>query len=311
VVDCDRVGVYLWDAGRRQLLRSATSHNPDRPAPVEPPDKGLTPRPGGKLDRLLENPGPDPIFLDRATADAHQRRLLRSIGAESAIAVPLAAPDSLLGLLVVSVGSQPERLKPGADLLDRLSGVAAQATIALQNGRLLDQMTHQALHDQLTGLPNRLQFTDKLRGAVAQARQRDRAVTLFYLDLDGFKPVNDELGHEAGDALLVCVGERLRARTRGTDTVARLGGDEFAVLIDGETPPDRIEALGKRLASAFSAPFSIQGRELRLGASIGRAGFPTDARDAEGLLRVADSAMFETKRNRRPPPTDRAALGSR
>jgi diguanylate cyclase (GGDEF)-like protein len=301
VVDCDRVAVYLWDAGKRQLIRSAISHNPDGPTPVEPPNKGWTPKPGGTIEQLVEHPDTDPIFLDLQTADRTERRALKSIGAQAMIMVPLAAPDSLLGLLAVSVGTQPERLKPSPDLLDRLSGVAAQATIALQNGRLLDQMTHQALHDQLTGLPNRLQFTEKLRQAVAQARQKGHTVTLFYVDLDGFKPVNDGLGHEAGDALLVCVGERLCARTRASDTVARLGGDEFAVLIEGQTPPDRVEALGKRLAAAFSAPFTVQGEELRLGASIGQAVFPTDAADADALLRIADQAMFDVKRAGRRP----------
>jgi diguanylate cyclase (GGDEF)-like protein len=304
VVDCDRVGVYLWDPGVRQLVRSATSQRPGESA--DPHPTGWVPRAGGTLERMLEEPRTDPIFLDLETADAMQRKALRSINAEALTLVPLATPDSMLGLLAVSVGSQPERLSPNPDLLDRLSGVAAQATIALQNGRLLDQMTHHALHDQLTGLPNRLQFTEKLRAAVSQAAQRGHTVTLFYLDLDGFKPVNDQLGHDAGDALLVCVGERLGARTRAGDTVGRLGGDEFAVLIDGETPPDRVDALGKRLIGAFSAPFSIQGQQLRLGASIGRAVFPTDAPDADGLLRIADTAMFEAKRDKRGPTALRA-----
>ena len=148
--------------------------------------------------------------------------------------MPLVNAGSFLGLLIVSVFDHPERLKPTPDLLDRLSGVAAQATTALQNGHLLDEMTHQATHDQLTGLANRLQFTRQLRDAIKRAREEIQPVTLLYMDLDGFKPVNDEFGHDIGDQLLVAVAKRLDSCTRAEDTVARLGGDEFAVLIDSQ-----------------------------------------------------------------------------
>ncbi len=129
--------------------------------------------------------------------------------------MPLAAPTSSSGLLD-GLGDRAARA-PGArpDLLDRLSGVAAQATTALQNGRLVDQITHQALHDELTGLANRLQFKTQLaRRGPSRPRSSGEQVTLFYLDLDCFKPVNDEFGHDAGDELLVAVGERLDACTR-------------------------------------------------------------------------------------------------
>jgi diguanylate cyclase len=190
-------------------------------------------------------------------------------------------------------------LKPSPDLLDRLSGVAAQATTALQNGRLLDEMTHQAMHDQLTRLANRLQFTDQLRAAIECARADFHPVTLLYMDLDGFKPVNDEFGHDVGDELLVAVAKRLNAGTRADDTVARLGGDEFAVLIDSSTAPGDAEDVSDRLARALTNPFTIDGHRLQLGASIGRAVFPIDADDADGLLRAADAAMFGVKRGSR------------
>ena len=121
-------------------------------------------------------------------------------------------------------------------------------------------------------------------------------MTLLYLDLDGFKPVNDEFGHDVGDELLVAVGERLTSCTRAADIVARLGGDEFAVLLDSPTAPGDVDALSERLEGAFARPFVIEGRGLRLGASVGRAVYPDDADGAEGLLRAADRAMFEAKR---------------
>jgi diguanylate cyclase (GGDEF)-like protein len=191
-------------------------------------------------------------------------------------------------------------LEPGPDLLDRLSGVAAQATTALQNGQLVDQITYQALHDQLTGLANRVQFTTELRSALHQARECSATVTLFYLDLDGFKPVNDKHGHDAGDELLAEFAGRLKSCTRAGDIVARLGGDEFAVLLRTSSAED-IEKLADRIAAAIAQPFEVAGRPVGIGVSVGRAVYPFDADNADGLLRNADAAMFAVKRARRRP----------
>jgi diguanylate cyclase (GGDEF)-like protein len=119
------------------------------------------------------------------------------------------------------------------------------------------------------------------------------------MDLDGFKPVNDEFGHDVGDKLLVAVAKRMAACTRSDDTVARLGGDEFAVLIDSQTAAGDAEEVSDRLAAALTRPFMIDGHQLRLGASIGRAVFPIDAETPDGLLRAADAAMFAVKRSTR------------
>jgi diguanylate cyclase (GGDEF)-like protein len=294
VVDCDHVDVYLWDGAASELVSAI----PDGEEAATPPFANWKPLPGGPLERLLDDPRPEPIFVDPTHGDPRLREVVRETGSAAMIAVPLTAPDSLLGLLIVSVSSDPGRLAPSHDLLDRLSGVAAQATIALQNGRLVDQITHQALHDQLTGLANRLKFTDRLRTALRHAANHGRTVTVFYIDLDGFKPVNDEFGHEVGDQVLYQVGERIIARVRGSDVVARLGGDEFAVLIDNETSEEDAEALIDRLNQAFATAFVVDGHTLNVGGSIGRAVYPDDASDAEGLLRVADAAMFEAKRSR-------------
>ncbi|HZU39778.1 MAG TPA: sensor domain-containing diguanylate cyclase [Solirubrobacteraceae bacterium] len=292
VVDCDRVAVYLWKPGERRLHRSAVN---DGDGVVAEP-WSILPSPGGPVETLLAHPDPEPIFATRESGHPALREIVVSVEALSAIIMPLVTADSLLGLLCVSVNANPERLEPTADLLDRLSGVAAQATSALQNGRLVDQITHQALHDQLTGLANRLQFTDAMRAAIARARKDRDLLQLFYIDLDGFKPVNDEHGHAVGDLLLAAVGERLRACTRDSDTVARLGGDEFAILIDARGAGPEGDELLARFEAALSQPFGVDGRELSIGASIGRAVFPLDGNDAEALLRHADAAMFETKR---------------
>jgi diguanylate cyclase (GGDEF)-like protein len=131
---------------------------------------------------------------------------------------------------------------------------------------------------------------------VNRARSRDELVTVFYIDLNDFKPVNDEFGHDVGDQLLSALGKRLSSSTRSGDTVARLGGDEFAVLIGTQTSPSEADAVASRLADAFSDPFMIGGHKLWLTASIGRAVFPVDASSADGLLRRADASMFAVKR---------------
>ncbi|MGH2866065.1 MAG: diguanylate cyclase domain-containing protein [Solirubrobacteraceae bacterium] len=297
VVDCDRVGVYLWDQARRELVRSATTQvNGEEPVQIAG-RSSWTPTPGGAFAAMLRDPKPDPVFLDAETGDPYLRELFVSLGFMATILVPLVVPGRLLGLLSVSVTESPARLVPAADLLDRLSGVAAQATTALQNGQLVDQITYQALHDQLTGLANRVQFTSMLRTAVHEARDRASLVALFYVDLDRFKPVNDEFGHEIGDALLTAVGERLRACTRAGDVVARLGGDEFAVLVTAKVD-DNLARVQERIEEAFGQPFVLGGRRVCLGASVGRAVYPHDADDADSLLRHADAAMFESKRAR-------------
>ncbi|HZE05439.1 MAG TPA: diguanylate cyclase, partial [Solirubrobacteraceae bacterium] len=298
VVDCDRVGVYLWDSSRAQLVRRAVTTR-EEPEGLEIEAKAWTPTPGAALDRLVRDPDQEFLFVDDAAGDAALRRVLSAEGFRATVLVPLVTADAFLGLLTASVFDRPERLRRSAELRDLLSGVAAQAVTALQNGRLLDEMTHQAMHDQLTGLANRLQFTEQLRRALDRGREEVHPVTLLYMDLDGFKPVNDEFGHDVGDRLLVAVAKRLAACTRSEDTVARLGGDEFAVLIDSHTSTGDAEEVSDRLAAALTQPFMIDGHQLQLGASIGRAVFPIDADTPDGLLRCADAAMFTVKRNTR------------
>ncbi len=296
VVDCDQVSVYVWDEAKTGLVRAAVTEHLDGPPPAEELDRWeLTG--GSMLQALMDNPRTDPVFIDAVAGTPAHRAALQRLGFVATIIVPLVSADEVLGMLAVAVRDRPERLAPTPDLLDRLSGVGAQASTALGNGRLVDVITHQALHDQLTGLANRGRFTTDLRSAVAHARESKRLAGLFYLDLDQFKPVNDELGHEAGDALLVAVAQRLRNCTRAEDVVARLGGDEFAVLVSGVTAAE-IEGVAERLAKGFEEPFEVGGIRVLVSASIGRSTYPVDAPDADGLLRRADEAMFAHKRGR-------------
>ncbi len=293
VVDCDRVAVYLWNEERNELVRSAHYPLDETAGPVVSDRSSWAPEPGGTLETFLRDPQRAPQFV--GPDDGVVGQILSGIGMVGTIMVPLAAPGEFQGLLSVSVRERPERLHLSEDLTDRLSGVVAQATTALQNGRLVDLITHQATHDQLTGLANRLRFTTELRDAVSRAHAGSESGALLYVDLDQFKPVNDEFGHETGDALLVAVAKRLESCTRAGDVVARLGGDEFAVLLVS-AGPEEIEKVAERIAAAFAEPFAVGGLCLRLGVSVGRSLYPVDAADPDGLLRCADSAMFAVKR---------------
>ncbi|WP_433294803.1 EAL domain-containing protein [Actinoplanes sp. CA-030573] len=155
-------------------------------------------------------------------------------------------------------------------------------------------LRHQALHDGLTGLPNRKLFLDRLEHAMTRARATDEAATVLYLDLDGFKKVNDSLGHSAGDVLLRTTAERLTGALRPYDTVARLGGDEFAVLLES-TDLVTVEALAQACLDALNQPFLVHGRKAVVSVSIGVVPGVAGYGDAEEVLRNADVAMYAAK----------------
>ena len=157
------------------------------------------------------------------------------------------------------------------------------------------QNQHQALHDGLTGLPNRTLLRDRTGQAIRQADRELVPAALALLDLDRFKEVNDTLGHHDGDQLLLQVGERLQAALRKVDTVARLGGDEFAVLLPRIETAEGAVAVARKLQAAFEEPFVLEGLSLEVEASIGLALYPEHGNDAEQLLQHADIAMYVAK----------------
>ncbi|MET0091854.1 MAG: EAL domain-containing protein [Candidatus Thiodiazotropha sp.] len=160
----------------------------------------------------------------------------------------------------------------------------------------LDHLVH---HDALTQLPNRILFRDRLEHALAIAMRGDVLVGLMFIDLDRFKQVNDSLGHLVGDELLKNIAQRLTSLMRSSDTVARLSGDEFAILIEGISSRESLEPLAEKILNAISEPMEIAGNELRISASIGIAVAPFDDVSVEYLLRDADTAMYEAKRQGR------------
>jgi diguanylate cyclase (GGDEF)-like protein/PAS domain S-box-containing protein len=155
-------------------------------------------------------------------------------------------------------------------------------------------LREQALHDPLTGLPNRALLGDRLQSAIAVAQRQEAPLSLLILDLDGFKSVNDTWGHHAGDLVLVEIASRLSGTLRESDTAARLGGDEFVLLLPATPLVGAIET-ARALVDFIVAPITIEGKPLMVGASIGIAVFPNHGRDAEVLLAAADSAMYDAK----------------
>ena len=157
------------------------------------------------------------------------------------------------------------------------------------------QMAHAALHDPLTGLPNRVLLLDRLETALALASRRDRPLALCFLDIDGFKKVNDSRGHEIGDQVLQSIAARLRASVRQSDTVSRYGGDEFVVLLTDGAGLSNIGGIAANLLRVCGQPHHLNGGDVVVTISLGVALFPRDGRAAARLIANADAAMYAAK----------------
>ncbi len=176
-----------------------------------------------------------------------------------------------------------------------LEMTAKLAAHSLEQRSLTERLAQIAHHDTLTGLPNRLLASDRLDGALARCNRHSEKTALVYIDLDRFKHVNDSLGHQTGDLLLRQVADRLKGYTRKSDTLARMGGDEFLVILNRIVDISDVSKAAQRILNALVTPFSIEGRLLHIGASIGISVFPDQGLDATELQRNADIAMYSAK----------------
>ncbi|HVK56518.1 MAG TPA: diguanylate cyclase [Burkholderiales bacterium] len=174
--------------------------------------------------------------------------------------------------------------------------VLRDVTEALQK---TEQLAYAAYHDGLTGLPNRNLLQDRIEHAIARAQRKHEHFTLFFLDLDRFKAINDSMGHAIGDELLVSIAKRLTDCVREEDTVARLGGDEFVVLLDGPTEEKQVKALADKILDALRKPFQLGSELVTITVSIGASLYPINGERAETLLLHADSAMYRAKQQGR------------
>jgi len=241
-----------------------------------------------------------PVHAPVAPADFPPAEVLAAAKPGTVVfVVPVRVNTSNWGLLAI-VDVPETRVATGRE---PVSHWAALLAVALDHQDLLltlrrqeDRLRVAALYDELTGLPNRVLFLDRLRQAIGRGgRQPEQRVGVLFLDLDGFKVVNDSLGHSAGDVLLVQVAKRLQSVLREPDTVARFGGDEFLILVEGAVHPDTPAQVARRTRAALARPFLIHGQEVVVSASIGIAIGRGADEPAEDLVRDADLAMYAAK----------------
>ncbi|MHB1145775.1 MAG: response regulator [Thiobacillus sp.] len=217
--------------------------------------------------------------------------------------------DAYLPVLVITAqpGHKLRALNAGAkdfiskpfDLMEARTRIHNMLEVRLlykqleQYSRALESL---ALHDALTGLPNRRLLFDRLALAIAHARRNKSTMAVMVLDLDGFKQINDTLGHDAGDTLLRMVADRLVAAVRQEDTVARLGGDEFVIALWESNHADGVAKLVSKVIQAVSQPYRIQDRDVNITASVGVGIYPTHGEEVETLMKSADLALYDAKR---------------
>jgi diguanylate cyclase (GGDEF)-like protein len=234
------------------------------------------------------------IVLDLTLPDAIRLDGLMEIknaAPEVPVVVVTADDDAARGVKAVQAGAQDYLIKGEMDSAQ----LSRSVRYAIERGRSELLLAHRALHDALTGLPNRILLLDRLGYALAQSERGEGSVAIFFLDLDGFKGVNDRLGHLAGDALLRGVAARLLAWVRPGDTVSRFGGDEFTVLVREVAGPEEAAQIAERLTEAVGSPISVEGEEVSLTPSIGIA-MGRGIRMPEAMIERADRAMYSAKR---------------
>ena len=283
VLEAHQGGGYL--RVRASLPVTEGDEHSGRSFPVEP---------GSRLEEALRS-GTTVVVDELSASSGPWSAWLVAGGLHTAVIAPLSSRGQVIGCLVACGRDREVLTAAGITVVQSIANIVAAA---FERDRSDRELQHQALHDQLTGLPNRALFTDRLEHALLRRFRQGGQVALLFSDLDRFKQVNDSLGHAAGDRLLVAVATRMRSVVRASDTVARLSGDEFAVLCEELGGVDDAMALAQRLAVAFAAPFSIDGHDLQVSASIGVA-VAGDDDTPDSLLRHADQAMYEAKQSGR------------
>ncbi|KJC45624.1 GAF domain-containing protein [Bradyrhizobium sp. LTSP857] len=234
---------------------------------------------------------------DRRVSAFHS--VLQSDGARSGAAFPLVTHDESVGVMIYMSTEQDTFTDEFVELLQRLAG---NVSFAMENFDRADEkkkaderIEYLASHDSLTNLPNRETFSSLLREAIDIAERHDHRFAVLFIDLDRFKVINDSLGHEAGDLLLLEVANRLRSALRASDVVARLGGDEFVVILDQCGEIDDVQRISTELLAALGKPMELAGHECHSTASIGIAMYPANGADAQTLTKNADMAMYLAK----------------
>ncbi len=257
----------------------------------------------GRSCRLLQGPDTDADAIDAIRSALHDRRgvTLRLLNYRKSGAVfwnelTINPVIDQTGRLINFVGIQKDvsaEVEARRELAEKIEALNATNRALHAAHAELHQL---AYYDALTGLASRTLFYDRLENGLARCRRTGEMLAVMLMDLDGFKAINDRLGHEAGDAALRAAATRMQARTRESDTLARLGGDEFVLLMDTDVTVAAAAQARERLRSAFDEPILRYGNIVRLGVSIGVAVHPLHGRDADVLVRSADASMYAAKR---------------
>jgi len=246
------------------------------------------------FDRFLAGSRRTRIYDRESSTEPFILGMLDAYGHDTIIVVDIALPGHPYGVLVAAYDT-PQATGRAREIVDRMSGVADQAATVLRTCELLDQTWRLAHVDALTGLANRRAFMAALESALATGEG-----AVLFIDLDGFKAINDSFGHSAGDELLEAVAGRLNACVRSSDLVARLGGDEFVVLTHGTLGADGVAELAERIEAAFRTPVAVrEGARVEARASVGGTRFRT-GEDSRQVLHRADTAMYQAKRGNLP-----------
>ncbi|HEX2755500.1 MAG TPA: EAL domain-containing protein, partial [Candidatus Limnocylindrales bacterium] len=287
-VGADDCALSYWDRATDQVVTLG----------YDPPERRAALKETYHLDefpatrRVLVEQRPVLIDADDPAADPAEAHYLASIGQRTMAMIPLVAAGRTVGLVEVTSSRKAAFDSRSVELAAMLAGEAA---MALENARLYEEIRHQALHDGLTGLANRVLFRDRVEHAVARSRRSGTRIAVLFVDLDDFKALNDTHGHARGDEVLAISARRVTEALRPSDTAARQGGDEFAILIEDVVDDADALAVATRLADALRQPMSIGHAEVRIAASIGVALGGAGQESADDLLRNADVAMYAAK----------------
>ncbi|MGB6008829.1 diguanylate cyclase domain-containing protein [Castellaniella sp.] len=285
LLPADNFSVALYD--QRTGLLSFPYYADEYDRKPEP----YRPQAGTLYERILQSG--QPLLLPRETVVADEPGIHVGPSPLCQLGVPLKSHRGTIGVLMLK--SYPNGVCYNEKDQELLQFISTQIATAIEGQRMQARLQHMAQYDQLTGLPNRGLLDDRLKTALSIARRAQERLSVLYLDLDRFKPVNDTLGHSVGDLLLQEVACRLQQCVRESDTVARIGGDEFVILLQRVPAPGHAAAVAEKIHDVMSRRFTLDGHTLTITPSIGIAHYPEDGELAQQLLKHADQAMYRAK----------------
>lgn len=294
VVSSDQAAALLFDENRQALRVLGHVGFPDDLVPLLP-DVAIGFDDTGELARMLADPD-TPLVYREGCDDPFLREMLERFRTSLIGIVSVRGTGGVHGVLLAGWSKGSPAPTPNAALFDKLRALADQATNALDKSDLLDHVRQQATSDPLTGIANRRVLSERLELEMKN-QAGDRQPALLFIDLDGFKQVNDRLGHAAGDQLLLTVASRLRHSIRSDDLVARLGGDEFTVLLSSVPGPEAALEIGNQLLGVLSEPITVGQELVDIRCSIGVVMIQPGERTASDVLSAADAAMYGAKKS--------------